>query len=41
MKDIDIGKEYIIFSFGYRSVRERISIFGLYRDCEDFKFRRI
>uniref|UniRef100_A0A2K6L6T8 ABC transmembrane type-1 domain-containing protein n=2 Tax=Rhinopithecus TaxID=542827 RepID=A0A2K6L6T8_RHIBE len=40
MKDIDIGKEYIIPSPGYRSVRERTSTSGPHRDREDSKFRR-
>ncbi|PNI54692.1 ABCC5 isoform 2 [Pan troglodytes] len=40
MKDIDIGKEYIIPSPGYRSVRERTSTSGTHRDREDSKFRR-
>uniref|UniRef100_A0A2I3HGR9 ATP binding cassette subfamily C member 5 n=1 Tax=Nomascus leucogenys TaxID=61853 RepID=A0A2I3HGR9_NOMLE len=40
MKDIDIGKEYIIPSPGYRSVRERTSTSGMHRDREDSKFRR-
>uniref|UniRef100_A0A2K5CIJ6 ATP binding cassette subfamily C member 5 n=1 Tax=Aotus nancymaae TaxID=37293 RepID=A0A2K5CIJ6_AOTNA len=40
MKDIDIGKEYIIPSPGYASVRERSSSSGPHRDREDSKFRR-
>ncbi|PNJ69096.1 ATP-binding cassette sub-family C member 5 isoform X2 [Pongo pygmaeus] len=40
MKDIDIGKEYIIPSPGYRSVRERTGTSGTHRDREDSKFRR-
>uniref|UniRef100_A0A2K5QFV3 ATP binding cassette subfamily C member 5 n=1 Tax=Cebus imitator TaxID=2715852 RepID=A0A2K5QFV3_CEBIM len=40
MKDIDIGKEYIIPSPGYASVRERSSTSGPHRDREDSKFRR-
>uniref|UniRef100_A0A2K6SMS9 ATP binding cassette subfamily C member 5 n=1 Tax=Saimiri boliviensis boliviensis TaxID=39432 RepID=A0A2K6SMS9_SAIBB len=39
MKDIDIGKEYIIPSPGFASVRER-STSGPHRDREDSKFRR-
>ncbi|XP_053420205.1 ATP-binding cassette sub-family C member 5 isoform X2 [Nycticebus coucang] len=38
MKDIDIGKEYIIPSPGYRSVRERTSASGQHR--EESKFKR-
>ncbi|KAL2804765.1 ATP-binding cassette sub-family C member 5 isoform 1 [Daubentonia madagascariensis] len=40
MKDIDIGKEYIIPSPGYRSVRERTSTSGQHRDREESKFKR-
>ncbi|XP_010622577.1 multidrug resistance-associated protein 5 isoform X3 [Fukomys damarensis] len=47
MKDIDIGKEYIIPSPGYRSVRERSSASGQRRelrereqDREESKFKR-
>uniref|UniRef100_A0A8C6EL77 ATP-binding cassette sub-family C member 5 n=1 Tax=Microcebus murinus TaxID=30608 RepID=A0A8C6EL77_MICMU len=40
MKDIDIGKEYIIPSPGYRSVRERTSTSGQHRDPEESKFKR-
>uniref|UniRef100_A0A8C3YJJ1 ATP-binding cassette sub-family C member 5 n=1 Tax=Catagonus wagneri TaxID=51154 RepID=A0A8C3YJJ1_9CETA len=40
MKDIDIGKEYIIPSPGYRNVRERTSNSGQQRDREDSKFKR-
>uniref|UniRef100_A0A8D2ARW0 ATP-binding cassette sub-family C member 5 n=1 Tax=Sciurus vulgaris TaxID=55149 RepID=A0A8D2ARW0_SCIVU len=40
MKDIDIGKEYIIPSPGYRNVRERSSTSGPHRDREDSKFKR-
>uniref|UniRef100_A0A8C6AKD9 Uncharacterized protein n=1 Tax=Monodon monoceros TaxID=40151 RepID=A0A8C6AKD9_MONMO len=35
MKDIDIRKEYIIPSPGYRNVRERTSNSGQHRDRED------
>uniref|UniRef100_A0A4X1USQ0 ATP binding cassette subfamily C member 5 n=1 Tax=Sus scrofa TaxID=9823 RepID=A0A4X1USQ0_PIG len=40
MKDIDIGKEYIIPSPGYRNVRERTSNSGQQRDREDSKYKR-
>uniref|UniRef100_A0A667HC86 ATP binding cassette subfamily C member 5 n=1 Tax=Lynx canadensis TaxID=61383 RepID=A0A667HC86_LYNCA len=40
MKDIDIGKEYIIPSPGYRNVRERTSTSGQHRDREDSKYKR-
>uniref|UniRef100_A0A4W2D4D3 ATP binding cassette subfamily C member 5 n=1 Tax=Bos indicus x Bos taurus TaxID=30522 RepID=A0A4W2D4D3_BOBOX len=40
MKDIDIGKEYIIPSPGYRNVRERTSNSGQHRDREDSKYKR-
>uniref|UniRef100_A0A8C6CFI1 ATP-binding cassette sub-family C member 5 n=1 Tax=Moschus moschiferus TaxID=68415 RepID=A0A8C6CFI1_MOSMO len=40
MKDIDIGKEYIIPSPGYRNVRERTSNSGQHRDREDSRHRR-
>jgi hypothetical protein len=40
MKDIDIGKEYIIPSPGYRNVRERSSTSGQHRDREESKFKR-
>ncbi|KAB0365354.1 hypothetical protein FD754_009510 [Muntiacus muntjak] len=40
MKDIDIGKEYIIPSPGYRNVRERTSNSGQHRDHEDSKYKR-
>ncbi|XP_040858976.1 multidrug resistance-associated protein 5 isoform X1 [Ochotona curzoniae] len=40
MKDIDIGKEYIIPSPGYRSVRDRASSAGQHRDREEPKFKR-
>uniref|UniRef100_A0A8B9W8H4 ATP-binding cassette sub-family C member 5 n=1 Tax=Bos mutus grunniens TaxID=30521 RepID=A0A8B9W8H4_BOSMU len=39
MKDIDIGKEYIIPSPGYRNV-ERTSNSGQHRDREDSKYKR-
>nr|XP_045004977.1 multidrug resistance-associated protein 5 isoform X3 [Jaculus jaculus]XP_045004978.1 multidrug resistance-associated protein 5 isoform X3 [Jaculus jaculus]XP_045004979.1 multidrug resistance-associated protein 5 isoform X3 [Jaculus jaculus] len=41
MKDIDIGKEYIIPSPGYRNVRERSSTSGQHRDHEESRFQRI
>ncbi|XP_007468996.1 PREDICTED: multidrug resistance-associated protein 5 isoform X2 [Lipotes vexillifer] len=40
MKDIDIRKEYIIPSPGYRNVRERTSNPGQHRDREDSKYKR-
>lgn len=40
MKDIDIGKEYIIPSPGYRSVRERGGTSGQHREREESKFQR-
>lgn len=40
MKDIDIRKEYIIPSPGYRNVRERTSNSGQHRDREDSKYKR-
>ncbi|XP_015455416.1 multidrug resistance-associated protein 5 isoform X1 [Pteropus alecto] len=40
MKDIDIGKEYIIPSPGYRNVRERNSTSRQDRDHEDSKYKR-
>ncbi|XP_017536075.1 ATP-binding cassette sub-family C member 5 isoform X1 [Manis javanica] len=40
MKDIDIGKEYIIPSPGYRNMRERTSTSGQHRDHEDSKYER-
>ncbi|XP_004424724.1 PREDICTED: multidrug resistance-associated protein 5 isoform X1 [Ceratotherium simum simum] len=40
MKDIDIGKEYIIPSPGYRNERERANTSGQHRDREDSKYRR-
>ncbi|XP_076973837.1 ATP-binding cassette sub-family C member 5 isoform X6 [Tamandua tetradactyla] len=40
MKDIDIGKEYIIPSPGYRSVRERNSTSGQHGGHEDSKYKR-
>ncbi|XP_068402432.1 ATP-binding cassette sub-family C member 5 isoform X5 [Eschrichtius robustus] len=39
MKDIDIRKEYIIPSPGYRNVRERTSNSGQHRDREDSKYK--
>ncbi|XP_006884122.1 PREDICTED: multidrug resistance-associated protein 5 isoform X2 [Elephantulus edwardii] len=40
MKDIDIGKEYIIPSPGYRNVNERASASGQQRDREESKYKR-
>ncbi|XP_066203968.1 ATP-binding cassette sub-family C member 5 isoform X2 [Saccopteryx leptura] len=40
MKDIDIGKEYIIPSPGYRNVRGRTSTSGQDKDHEDSKYKR-
>ncbi|XP_032485646.1 multidrug resistance-associated protein 5 isoform X3 [Phocoena sinus] len=40
MKDIDIRKEYIIPSPGFRNVRERTSNSGQHRDREDSKYKR-
>ena len=40
MKDIDIGKEYIIPSPGYRSVRERTSAPRQDTDHEGSKYKR-
>uniref|UniRef100_UPI0036247244 ATP-binding cassette sub-family C member 5 isoform 3 n=1 Tax=Rattus norvegicus TaxID=10116 RepID=UPI0036247244 len=40
MKDIDMGKEYIIPSPGYRSVRDRSTIPGQHGDREEPRFRR-
>ncbi|XP_021111972.1 multidrug resistance-associated protein 5 isoform X4 [Heterocephalus glaber] len=40
MKDIDIGKEYIIPSPGYRSVRERSGASGPHREREESRFKR-
>lgn len=40
MKDIDMGKEYIIPSPGYRSVRERSGAPGPHRDPEESRFQR-
>ncbi|XP_036099659.1 multidrug resistance-associated protein 5 isoform X5 [Molossus molossus] len=40
MKDIDIGKEYVIPSPGYRNVRERTSTSGQDKDHEDSKYKR-
>uniref|UniRef100_A0A8C2W3C2 ATP binding cassette subfamily C member 5 n=1 Tax=Chinchilla lanigera TaxID=34839 RepID=A0A8C2W3C2_CHILA len=40
MKDIDIGKEYIIPSPGYRSVRDRGGTSGQHRERQESKFQR-
>ncbi|XP_029418481.1 multidrug resistance-associated protein 5 isoform X8 [Nannospalax galili] len=40
MKDIDMGKEYIIPSPGYRNVRERGSTSAQHRDHEESRFQR-
>ncbi|XP_017202461.1 ATP-binding cassette sub-family C member 5 isoform X2 [Oryctolagus cuniculus] len=40
MKDIDIGKEYIIPSPGYRSVRERAGSSGQHRERDESRFKR-
>ncbi|XP_037381084.1 ATP-binding cassette sub-family C member 5 isoform X4 [Talpa occidentalis] len=40
MKDIDIGKEYIIPSPGYRSSRERTSTPGQHRDGGNSRYKR-
>ncbi|XP_028639216.1 multidrug resistance-associated protein 5 isoform X1 [Grammomys surdaster] len=40
MKDIDMGKEYIIPSPGYRSVRDRSTVLGQHRDHDEPSFRR-
>ncbi|EDK97566.1 ATP-binding cassette, sub-family C (CFTR/MRP), member 5, isoform CRA_b [Mus musculus] len=40
MKDIDMGKEYIIPSPGYRSDRDRSAVPGQHRDPEEPRFRR-
>ncbi|XP_004382350.2 ATP-binding cassette sub-family C member 5 isoform X4 [Trichechus manatus latirostris] len=40
MKDIDIGKEYIIPSPGYRNVSQRTSTSGQQREREESKYKR-
>lgn len=40
MKDIDIGKEFIIPSPGYRNPQDRASTSGQHRDGEDSNYKR-